>query len=62
VPSNGAAGSMFEDLSKLACTLDPAAIEDRAGIRAECSYEAPNKRLKIHAFPPGDGGNCRHLN
>jgi hypothetical protein len=48
--------------SKLACTLDPAAIKDKAGSGAECSYEAPNWRLKIHAFPPGNGGNCRHLN
>lgn len=40
VPSDGAAGSIFEGVSKLACTLDPAAIKDKGGGGAECSYEA----------------------
>jgi hypothetical protein len=40
VPSDGAAGSIFEGVSKLACTLDPAAIKDKSGAGAECSYEA----------------------
>jgi hypothetical protein len=42
VPSDGAAGSIFESLSKLNCTLDPAQIRDKAGAGAECSYEAAN--------------------
>jgi hypothetical protein len=39
VPSDGAAGSIFESLSKLNCTLDPKAIKDKAGAGAECSFE-----------------------
>jgi hypothetical protein len=42
VPSDGAAGSIFEGVSKLACTLDPTAIKDKSGGGAECSYEAAN--------------------
>jgi hypothetical protein len=42
VPSDGAAGSNFESVTKLACTLDPAAIKDKAGSGAECSYETGN--------------------
>jgi hypothetical protein len=42
IPSNGAAGSNFEGLSKLNCTLDPAQLKQKAGGGAECSYEAPN--------------------
>jgi hypothetical protein len=40
IPSDAAAGSIFESLSKLSCTLDPLAIKDKAGAGAECSYEA----------------------
>ena len=40
VPSDGAAGSIFEGTSKLVCTLDPDAIKDKSGGGAECSYEA----------------------
>jgi len=40
VPSDAAAGSIFESLSKLSCTLDPQAIKDKAGAGAECTYEA----------------------
>ena len=39
VPSDGAAGSIFEGVSKLSCTLDPAAIKDKSGGGAECTYE-----------------------
>ena len=39
VPSDGAAGSVFESLSKLNCTLDPKAIKDKAGAGAECTFE-----------------------
>lgn len=40
VPSDGAAGSIFESLSKLSCTLDPQVIKQKAGGGAQCSYEA----------------------
>ena len=40
VPSDGAAGSTFEGVTKLSCTLDPATIKDKSGGGAECSYEA----------------------
>ena len=42
VPSDGAAGSSFEAVTKLACALDPAAIKDKSGRGAECSYETGN--------------------
>ena len=42
VPSDGAAGSIFESVSKLNCTLDPAAIKDKGGAGADCSYEPAN--------------------
>ena len=42
VPSDGAAGSIFESLSKLSCTLDPKAIKDKAGGGADCSFEPGN--------------------
>ena len=40
VPSDGAAGSIFESLSKLNCTLDPKAIKDKAGAGADCTFDA----------------------
>jgi hypothetical protein len=40
IPSDGAAGSIFESVSKLSCTLDPQVIKDKAGGGAECSFEA----------------------
>jgi hypothetical protein len=40
IASEGAAGSIFESLSKLSCTLDPQVIKDKAGGGAECSFEA----------------------
>ena len=42
VPSDGAAGSIFEGVSNLNCTLDPSAIKDKSGGGAECSYETGN--------------------
>ncbi|WP_244425572.1 hypothetical protein [Bradyrhizobium sp. STM 3843] len=42
IPSDGAAGSMFESLSKLDCTLDPAALKDKGGGGATCNYEPAN--------------------
>jgi hypothetical protein len=40
VASDGAAGSNFEGLAKLNCTLDPVQLKQKAGGGAECSYEA----------------------
>jgi hypothetical protein len=40
IPADGAAGSNFESLAKLNCTLDPAQLKAKAGGGAECSYEA----------------------
>lgn len=42
VPSDGAAGSIFESLSKLSCTLDPKVIKENAGGGADCSFEPGN--------------------
>lgn len=42
VPSDGAAGSNFESLTKLSCTLDPKVIKDNAGGGADCSFEPGN--------------------
>ena len=42
VPSDGAAGSVTESLSKLNCTLDPAEIKQKAGGGATCSFETGN--------------------
>ena len=42
VPSEGAAGSIFESLTKLDCTLDPAALKDKGGGGAACSYGPAN--------------------
>jgi len=42
VPSDGAAGSVFESLSKLKCTLDPKVIKENAGGGADCSFEPGN--------------------
>jgi hypothetical protein len=38
VPSDGAAGSNFESLTKLSCTIDPAAVLQKAGGGANCSF------------------------
>jgi hypothetical protein len=42
VPSDGAAGSIFESLSKLTCTLDPKELKDKAGGGATCSFDTGN--------------------
>ena len=42
VPSDGAAGSIFESLSKLTCTLDPREIREKGGGGASCSFETGN--------------------
>jgi hypothetical protein len=38
VTPEGAAGSIIENVSKLNCTLDPGAINDKSGGGAECSF------------------------
>ncbi len=38
VPEDGAAGSVFEGLSNLACTIDPAEIKQKAGGGANCTF------------------------
>ena len=43
VPPDGAAGSIFESLSRLNCTLDPTAIKAKDGSGATCTYEAADK-------------------
>lgn len=42
VASDGAAGSVFESLSNLNCTLDPKAIRQKDGSGANCSFETGN--------------------
>lgn len=42
IAPDSAAGSNFERVSKLNCTLDPKALKDKAGAGAECIYEAAN--------------------
>jgi hypothetical protein len=44
VPEDGAAGSVFEGLSHLNCTIDPAEIKQKAGGGADCKFDpgAPN--------------------
>jgi hypothetical protein len=40
IPADGAAGSSFESLSKLSCTIDPNAIRQKDGSGATCTFEA----------------------
>jgi hypothetical protein len=40
VGADGAAGSNFESLSKLSCTIDPNAIRQKDGSGATCTFEA----------------------
>ena len=39
IPSEGAAGSSIESVSKLRCTIDPNEIMQKAGGGAQCSFE-----------------------
>ena len=39
VPSEGAAGSSIESISKLRCTIDPNEIMQKAGGGANCIFE-----------------------
>ncbi|APG08238.1 hypothetical protein M2175_001509 [Bradyrhizobium elkanii] len=38
IPPDGAAGSNFESLSKLSCTIDPNAIRRKDGSGADCTF------------------------
>lgn len=40
VPSDGAAGSIFEAVSNLSCTVDPAEVKQRGGGGADCTFQA----------------------
>lgn len=40
VPSDGAAGSVFESVTDLACTVDPAAVKQKDGSGADCKFTA----------------------
>jgi hypothetical protein len=42
IPPDGAAGSNFESVSKLSCTLDPAQLKDKASAGADCTYQPAN--------------------
>jgi hypothetical protein len=39
VPPDGAAGSVFEGLSHLVCTIDPNVIAQKAGGGADCTFD-----------------------
>ena len=39
VPPDGAAGSIFEALSNLDCTIDPVEVKEKGGGGAHCSYD-----------------------
>jgi len=39
IPSEGAAGSSIESVSKLRCTIDPNEIMQKAGGGAQCNFE-----------------------
>ncbi|WGS00432.1 hypothetical protein MTX26_06185 [Bradyrhizobium sp. ISRA443] len=41
VPSDGAAGTIYESLTKLSCTLDPKAIKENGG-GADCTFQPGN--------------------
>jgi len=43
VPPDGAAGSVFESLSNLNCTIKPSDIAQRAGGGASCAFDAGAK-------------------
>jgi hypothetical protein len=42
VAPDGAAGSIFEALSNLKCTIDPNEVKQKAGGGAHCDYSPPN--------------------
>jgi hypothetical protein len=42
IPPDGAAGSNFESLTKLSCTIDPNAIRRKDGSGADCTFQPGN--------------------
>lgn len=42
VPSEGAAGSIYQALSNLHCTIDPNEVKQNSGGGAHCSYAPPH--------------------
>jgi hypothetical protein len=42
VPPDGAAGSIFEAVSNLECTIDPNEVKQNSGGGAHCKYAPPN--------------------
>jgi hypothetical protein len=42
IPPDGAAGSNFESLTKLSCTIDPDAIRQKDGSGADCTFQPGN--------------------
>jgi hypothetical protein len=40
VPSDGAAGSVFESVTMLTCNVDVGAVKDKAGGSADCTFTA----------------------
>ncbi len=42
IPPDGAAGSTFESLSRLSCTIDPNAIRRKDGSGADCTFQPAN--------------------
>jgi hypothetical protein len=40
VPGDGAAGSIFEAVKNLVCTIDPNAVKQRDGSGANCTFDA----------------------
>ena len=42
VPPEGAAGSIFEAVSNLRCTIDPNEVKQNSGGGAQCNYASPH--------------------
>ena len=42
IPPDGAAGSNFESLARLSCTIDPNAIRRKDGSGADCTFQPGN--------------------
>lgn len=42
IPPDGAAGSNFESLNKLSCTIDPNAVRQKDGSGADCTFQPGN--------------------
>jgi hypothetical protein len=41
VPGDGAAGTIFEAVKNLVCTIDPNAVKQRDGSGANCTFDVP---------------------